>query len=121
LPAGIAASAAIRFGGAPALGLPPAAVLEAAGSLALTAPCGLPLALGCRRLWRRGRVFAAWAAATVLGAATVAASVPAGLLGPLAVAATALLLSLPVWIAAFLPGRRDPKSGASGRKPCPRG
>ena len=28
-----------------------------AGSLVLVAPCGLPLALGCRRLWRRKRVW----------------------------------------------------------------
>ena len=49
----------------------------AAGSLVLVAPCGLPLALGCRRLWRMRRRRAAWVAGICLGAGTVAASVVA--------------------------------------------
>ena len=72
---------------------------EGAGSLAPVPLCGLPLALGCRRLWRLGRRRGAWLAGIGLGAATVAATAVAGLLGPAAVAACALALSLPAWIA----------------------
>ena len=70
-----------------------------AGSLVIVAPCGLPLALGCRRLWRLGYRRGAWWAGIVLGAVTVAASLVAGLLGPVAIALYAAVLSLPVWIA----------------------
>ena len=101
LPAGVVAQAALRF--APATGDAPgvafAMLAEGAGSLAPAALCGLPLALGCRRLWRLGRRRGAWLAGTGLGAVTVAATVVAGLLGPAAVAVSALALSLPVWIA----------------------
>ena len=100
MPAGVAAQAAVRF-------LPEAgtagnphlwpALLAAAGSLVLVAPCGLPLALGCRRLWRLGYGRAAWAAGSGLGAVTVAASLAVGLLGPIAIAVYAAGLSLPVW------------------------
>ena len=68
-------------------------------SLVVVAPAGLPLALACRRLWRLGHPRAAWAAFVVLGPATVAASLLAGLLGPLAIAVYASVLSGPVWIA----------------------
>ena len=61
------------------------------------APCGLPLALGCRRVWRLGYRRGAWWAGTGLGAVTVAASLLAGLLGPLAIAVYAAVISLPVW------------------------
>ena len=70
-----------------------------AGSLVPVAPCGLPLALGCRRLWRLGYRRAAWTAGTGLGAVTVAASLVAGLLGQIAIAVYAAVLSLPVWAA----------------------
>ena len=100
LPAGVVAQAAVRF-------LPDAgptgdaqswtAALTAAGSLVPVAPCGLPLALGCRRLWRLRYRRAAWAAGIGLGALTVAASLVAGLLGPVAIAIYAIVLSLPVW------------------------
>ena len=90
--------------GAPSMWL--TMLLMSAQSLALVAPCGLPLALGCRRLWRRGYRRAAWTAGVGLGAATVAASLVAGLLGPLAIAVYAVLLSLPVWIAGWWLGRR---------------
>ena len=67
------------------------------GELVLVAPCGLPLALGCRRVWRLGyRRGAGWAWIG-LGAVTVAVSVVAGLLGPVAIAVYAVVLSLPVW------------------------
>ena len=76
-----------------------AGLLMGAGSLVFVAPCGLPLALGCRRLRRLGyRRGARWAWIG-LGAVTVAASVVAGLLGPIAIAVYAIVLSLPVWVA----------------------
>lgn len=103
LPAAVAATAAVRFGGGPPVG---AHLGLAMLSLAPVAFCGLPLALACRRLWRLGYRRAAWAAGAGLGAATAAASLPAGLLGPLAIAVCAILISLPVWIAALLLGRR---------------
>ena len=77
----------------------PAMLLMTAGSLVFVAPCGLPLALGCRRVWRLGyRRGAGWAWIG-LGAVTLAASVVAGLLGPIAIAACAVVLSLPTWAA----------------------
>ena len=103
LPAGIVAQAAARFGpdavAAGRLG-PWLATMAMEGlSLALFVPCGLPLALGCRRLWRLGYRRAAWAAGMGLGTATIAATLFAGLLGPAAIAVCAVLLSLPVWLA----------------------
>ena len=103
LPAGIAAQAAVRFGpdvvaaGTPGPWL--AAMAMEGLSLAPLVPCGLPLALGCRRLWRLGYRRAAWAAGVTLGALTVVAALPAGLLGPLAIAVCAVALCVPVWIA----------------------
>ena len=75
-------------------------------SLVPVAPCGLPLALGCRRLWSLGYHRAAWAAGVILGALTVASSLVAGLLGPLAIAAYAAVISLPVWTAWWWLSRR---------------
>ena len=66
--------------------------------LAPFVPCGLPLALGCRRLWRLGYRRGAWIAGVALGAATVAVTLPAGLLGPAAIAVCAVLVGLPVWL-----------------------
>ena len=103
LPAGVVAMAAVRF--LPGHGLPetggmaPAMLLMSARALLPVAPCGLPLALGCRRLWRLGYRRAAWMAGIGLGALTVAASLVAGLLGPVAIAIYAAVLSTPVWIA----------------------
>ena len=103
LPAGVVAQALVRFG--PETGPHAGSGLSAtmlpmlAGSLVVVAPCGLPLALGCRRVSRLGyRRGAGWAWIG-LGAATVAASVVAGLLGPVAIAVYAVVLSLPVWVA----------------------
>ena len=103
LPAGVVAQALVRFlpetGPQADPGLSPAMLPMLAGSLALVAPCGLPLALGCRRVWRLGyRRGAGWIW-IALGAVTVAASVVAGLLGPAAIALYAVVLSLPVWAA----------------------
>ncbi len=108
LPAGVAATAVVRFGGGPAAepGLWLATLPGMAGSLAPVAPCGLPLALGCRRLWRLGYRRGAWLAGTGLGAATVAAALVAGLLGPVAIAVFAVTLGAPVWIAWYWLARR---------------
>lgn len=80
--------------------LSPVTALMMAMSLIVVAPCGLPLTLGCRLLWRQGYSYAAWCAMAVLGPVTVGASFLAGLLGPVAIALYAAVLSLPVWIAA---------------------
>ena len=110
LPAGVAAMSAVRFGadGGPAAepGMWLAAVPMMVGSLVPVAPCGLPLALGCRRLWRLGYRRAAWMTGIGLGAVTVAASLVAGLLGPVAIALYAVVLSVPVWIAWYWLVRR---------------
>ena len=110
LPVGVAATAAIRF--APSAGAAEALMwlpmfLMSAASLVVVAPCGLPLALGCRRLWRLGYRRAAWAAGIGLGAVTVAASLVAGLLGPVAILLYAVVLSLPVWAAGWWLGRHN--------------
>ena len=76
-------------------------VLMAAPSLIVIGPCGLPLALACRQLWRLGFRRAAWATGAVLGAVIVAASLLAGVLGPLVIVVPAAVLSLPVWVAAL--------------------
>ena len=105
LPAGIVASAIVRIVGGPepladqAMWTP--MVLMAAQSLIFVAPCGLPLALASRWLWRLGYRRAAWSAGVGLGAVTVLSSLIAGLLGPLGIAAYAAILSLPVWLAAW--------------------
>ena len=110
LPVGVAATAAIRF--APGAGAAEAVMwlpmfLMSVASLVVVAPCGLPLALGCRRLWRQGYRRAAWAAGIGLGSATVAASLVAGLLGPVAILIYAVILSLPVWTAVWWLGRHN--------------
>ena len=116
LPAGVVASAAVRFGpGSAAPGEWPTAIAMAASSLIVAAVCGLPLALACRRLGRLGHPRLVWIAGIVLGIATVAAVLPAGLLGPPGIAIVAVVLSLPVWIAAFWLGRRArAKAGEEG-------
>ena len=101
LPAGVVAQALVRFGAETGphagAGLSAAMLPMLAASLVLVAPCGLPLALGCRRVWRLGyRRGAGWAW-VALGAVTVAASVVAGLLGPVAIAVYAVVVSVPVW------------------------
>ena len=106
LPAGVAAQAALRFGPSAGAFADSGEAMAALGSLAVTVPCGLPLALGCRRLRRLGYRRAAWAAGIALGVLTVWATVVAGLLGPVAVAIGAALLSLPVWIAWLWLARR---------------
>ena len=60
----------------------------------------------CRRLWRLGYRRGAWMAGIGLGAVTAAASLVAGLLGPIAIAVYAVVLSIPVWIAWYWLVRR---------------
>ena len=103
LPAGLVATAVVRFAPEPAMWM---SMLASAGSLVPVAPCGLPLALGCRRLWRQDYRRAAWTAGVGLGFLTVAASLVAGLLGPIAIAVYAVTLSLPVWAASWWLERR---------------
>ena len=101
LPAGVLVQAVARFapeaGGAAEAGTWMMAAIMSVPSLVLLAPCGLPLALGCRRLSRLGHRPAAWWLGVSLGVLTVAASVFAGLLGPVAIVVWALLFSVPVW------------------------
>ena len=92
LPAGVFATAAVLFWTTPEAWTP--MLPESAASLA---PCGLPLALACRQLWRLGRRRAAWAMWAGLGAVT--APLVAGLPGPVAITAWAVVLSLPAWMA----------------------
>ena len=99
LPAGVCATAVVRFSQTEQLSDPAMWLSMAVVSLIPVAPCGLPLALGCRRLWRLGYRRSAWLSGIVLGSVTVAASLVAGLLGPIAIAVYAAVLSLPVWIA----------------------
>ena len=103
-------TAVLRFGTEPATWamLPASAV-----TLLPVAPCGLPLALACRRMWRLGHPLLAWTAGVVLGVVTVAASLVAGLLGPIAIAVYAVILSLPVRVAVWWLNRR------SHRLECP--
>ena len=75
------------------MSIPPAVL-----SLIPVAPCGLPLALAWRQIRRLGHREAAWAAAAVLAPLTAFATLFAGLLGPVAIAAYALVLSAPAWI-----------------------
>ncbi len=117
LPAGVLVSAAIRFGTASVAPDEGAAALMALPSLIVAAVCGLPLALACRRLGRLGHARTAWIVGIVLGVATVAASLPAGLLGPPGIAIVAVVLSLPVWIAAFWLGRRARTNADAGSPP----
>lgn len=104
LPAGVVATAVVRFGSEPAMWM---SMPMSMGSLIPVAPCGLPLALGCRRLWRLGYRRAAWTAGVGLGVLTVAASLVAGLLGPIAIAVYAVTLSLPVWVSSWWLARRS--------------
>ena len=97
LPAGTVAQAALRFGSSSVAFADSGEALAALGSLAIGVPCGLPLALGCRRLRRLGCRRGAWVAGVVLGMLTVQATVVAGLLGPVAIAVCAAVLSLPAW------------------------
>lgn len=112
LPAGIMLTAVFRFPDQLANPTGWLMLLGGLASLVLVSPCGLPLALACRRLWLFGHREAAWATMVGLGILTVWATLLAGLLGPIAIAVYAIILSLPVWIAVLIIGRR--RTGKTG-------
>ena len=76
----------------------PTALLYALPSLLVTAPFGLPLALACRLIHGLQRPRMAWITFAVLAPITAAASIVAGLLGPIGIAIYAAVLSLPAWL-----------------------
>ncbi|MDD9963942.1 MAG: hypothetical protein OXU70_17845 [Gammaproteobacteria bacterium] len=76
----------------------PTALLSALPSLLVTAPFGLPLAWACRLIHGLQRPRMAWIAFAVLAPITAAASIVAGLLGPIGIAVYAAVLSLPAWL-----------------------
>ncbi len=101
LPLGILLTAVIRHLPGLSVGGPPAflfTMLVQSFSLVLIAPCGLPLALAWQQTCRIGHARAAWTAFGILAPLTTLASLFAGLLGPFAIAAYAVFLSLPAWI-----------------------
>ena len=118
LPAGVVASAAIRFA---SIGVEPGELLTAmamaTSSLVVASVCGLPLALACRRLGRLGHPRLAWIGGAVLGIATVAASILAGLFGPVGIAVVAVVLSAPMWIAVVWRGRQARVDDDDARPP----
>ena len=105
LPAGVILTSVVRFSEQLATPMGWLSLLAASASLIVVAPCGMPLAFACRRLWRYGYPRVAWLAMAALGAITVAATLIAGLLGPIAIAIYASVLSAPVWLAALVVGR----------------
>lgn len=111
LPAGIVAVSLAR-GVAPPLTPETLFMLPVAlMSLAVTAPCGLPLALAFRGIWRTGSTRAAWTTFAILAPVTSFAALVAGLLGPVAIAIYAAVLSVPAWIVyAVVRGRRGSPS-----------
>ena len=76
----------------------PTALFSALPSLLVTAPFGLPLALACRLIHGLQRPCMAWIAFAALAPITAAASMVAGLLGPIGIAIYAAVLSLPAWL-----------------------
>ena len=73
---------------------------DAAGwpQMAALAAGGVPLALACRLLWRRGRVWVACVAFAVLGPGAVAGTLALEGVGPFAAVAVAASASLPAWL-----------------------
>lgn len=107
LPAGVLLTTFVRFGEQFANPMIWFGLLANLGSLIIVAPCGLPLAFACRKLWRNGYRQAAWSTMIGLGLITVVATLAAGLLGPIAIAVYAIVLSLPVWLAVAIIGYRN--------------
>ena len=101
LPGGIIAEEVLRAGSVSGM-MTPTSLVE----LTAVAPCGLPLALACKRLARPGYPGPALVAWVLLGAASVA-----GLFGPLPVGIQAVLASLPAWVAAWRVERRPRRHG----------
>ncbi len=109
LPAGMIAGEVLRTGSAEQV-MTPSSLME----LPAVAPFGLPLALACRRLARSGYPGPALVAWLALGAAAVA-----DLPGALPVGVQVILVSLPVWLAAWrlTPRPRGPGFAPSSRRP----
>ena len=109
LPGGIVAGEVLRTGSAEH-------VMRSSSLVALSAaaPFGLPLALACRRLGRLGYPGPALVAWVALGAAAVA-----DLPDTLPVGVQAVLVSLPVWLAAWrlAPRPRRLEFAPSSRRP----
>lgn len=91
LPAGVVALTLVR-------GAVPPAQAESWLQLAVTAPCGLPLALAWRALRRAGWRSAAWIACALLGPLSILGALAGGLSGPPGIVANTALLSLPAWV-----------------------
>ncbi len=72
--------------------------------VAALAAGGVPLALACMILWRRGRTRAACTAFAALGTGAVAGTLALEGFGPFAVATVAAATSLPAWL--ICAGRR---------------
>ena len=91
LPLGIAATAVVR-----GFGLP----LESQAwlSLVVVASCGLPLAFAWSAIHGLGYPRTAGSICGILALATAVLSLMAGLLGPIGIAAYAIVLSLPAWV-----------------------
>lgn len=108
LPAGIFLTALIRFG---------LSVFEDKGGdgeillLAISAACGLFLALACGKLWRHGRKISVYICALILGPISILGVLIAGLLGPLMMLAYAMVISLPAWLLVFIFYRRSKQHG----------
>ena len=72
--------------------------LDAWLALAALVPGGLPLALACGALWRRGHGVSAVMTLALLVPAIAAGSTVVALVGPIALVAFAAVASLPVWL-----------------------
>ena len=90
--------AGFHLGQALAGGTGLAADAESWFHIAALAAGGVPLALACRLLWRRGHAWAACVALAVLGPAAVAATLALEGFGPFAVATVAVAASVPAWL-----------------------
>ncbi len=117
LPAGLLLQALVRFDFR--LGNP-ADFLAHAHQLLVVAPFGLPLALACRWLWRKGYRRSAWAAFAALVPPSALAALLGGLLGPLGIAVFASIPAVPVLLAAALLRRRG-RSPPGGTDPLRHG
>lgn len=96
--------AGFHLGQALAGGIGSAADAEGWTYMAALAAGGVPLALACMMLWRRGHAWVACAALAVLGAGAVAGTLALEGFGPFAVATAAAAASLPAWL--MCAGRR---------------
>ena len=66
--------------------------------LAVSAPCGMSLALAWLALRRAGRERMAWVALSVLGPLSVLGTLAGGVLGPWGIVGYTAAISLPAWI-----------------------